>query len=396
MGHIVLHRNRLIQRVVFHHVEDRGKGFFAHRVGLFGHHDQRGRHIGPTGGHAIGDGLTAVNGRTFGPCGVQLRQHPVPRTRIDQRPDQRALGTRITNRQRCIGRAQTVDQITGHGGMHDQPAQRGTTLTGGADGGKHDCTHRHVQIGRGRDDHRVVAAQFQNAAPPAGRNLGPNDRAHAGRTGRRQDRHALGHDHGLTHLGAADDQLRQIIGRIIAKPLNRAVQDFHTGHRGQGRLFRRFPDDRVPTDQCNRRVPRPDRNGEVERRDDPHRPDGVPCFRHPVTGAFGCNRQPVQLARQTDREIADVDHLLHFAQTLGRDFTGLQRDHRAQFVLGRAQFLAQEAHQLTTARRGDLTPCGKRRARLCDHGGHVRRIGLGHMRHNGPVDGRGHGQSAAR
>ena len=40
--------------------------------------------------------------------------------------------------------------------------------------------------------------------------------------------------------------------------------------------------------------------------------------------------QAMQLARQADREVADVDHLLHLAQAFGEDLAGLERDQRAE------------------------------------------------------------------
>ena len=42
------------------------------------------------------------------------------------------------------------------------------------------------------------------------------------------------------------------------------------------------------------------------------------------------DRQAVELARQTDGEVADVDHLLHFAQPFLQDLAGLERDERAE------------------------------------------------------------------
>jgi hypothetical protein len=36
-----------------------------------------------------------------------------------------------------------------------------------------------------------------------------------------------------------------------------------------------------------------------------------------VAGALAGDGQAVQLARQADREVADVDHLLHLAEALG-------------------------------------------------------------------------------
>ena len=53
-------------------------------------------------------------------------------------------------------------------------------------------------------------------------------------------------------------------------------------------------------------------------------------------GALGGDGQAVELARQADGEIADVDHLLHFAEALGGDLAGLEGDQAAELGLARA------------------------------------------------------------
>jgi hypothetical protein len=45
-----------------------------------------------------------------------------------------------------------------------------------------------------------------------------------------------------------------------------------------------------------------------------------------MAGTLGRHRAPTNLARQTDRKVADVDHLLDLAQRLGGNLSGLQRD----------------------------------------------------------------------
>ena len=75
-----------------------------------------------------------------------------------------------------------------------------------------------------------------------------------------------------------------------------------------------------------------------------------------VARPLGRDRQTVELSRQTDREVADVDHLLHFAETFLQDLAGLERHQRAEAPLRRAQFLAEQAHQFAAPRRGDRSP----------------------------------------
>ena len=56
----------------------------------------------------------------------------------------------------------------------------------------------------------------------------------------------------------------------------------------------------------------------------------MPGLRHPVPGSFGGDGQPVELPRQADREVADIDHLLHLAKALLDDLADLERHQRAQ------------------------------------------------------------------
>ncbi len=56
----------------------------------------------------------------------------------------------------------------------------------------------------------------------------------------------------------------------------------------------------------------------------------MPGLHHAMARALRGDGQAVELARQADGEVADVDHLLHFAKALGDDLAGLQRHQRAR------------------------------------------------------------------
>jgi len=71
---------------------------------------------------------------------------------------------------------------------------------------------------------------------------------------------------------------------------------------------------------------------------------------------FGRNRQAVELAGKADREIADVDHFLHFAEAFRRDLAGFERDEAAECGLVLAQHVAEHAHQFAAHRRGHRAP----------------------------------------
>jgi len=101
----------------------------------------------------------------------------------------------------------------------------------------------------------------------------------------------------------------------------------------------------------------------------------MPSLHHPVVGALGRDGAAIELARQSDREVADVDHLLDFAEALRDDFAGLDGHEPAEVALGGAQFLCEDAHELPATRRRNGAPgiegCrgpADRRARLMGTG----------------------------
>ena len=55
----------------------------------------------------------------------------------------------------------------------------------------------------------------------------------------------------------------------------------------------------------------------------PTTPSGCHVSHHAVAGALGGDGEAVELAREAAGEVADVDHLLHFAARLGDDLAGL-------------------------------------------------------------------------
>ncbi len=104
------------------------------------------------------------------------------------------------------------------------------------------------------------------------------------------------------------------------------VGDVLQGYGRQRRQFRRLPDHRIATDGGQGGVPRPDGDGKVEGGDDADGAEWMPLLVHAVPGPFGVHRQAVELARQSGGEFADVDHLLHFADTFGANLAHLQGD----------------------------------------------------------------------
>ena len=88
----------------------------------------------------------------------------------------------------------------------------------------------------------------------------------------------------------------------------------------------------------------------------PTTPSGCHCSYMRWPRPLAVHGEAVELARKADGEIGDVDHLLHFALAFGQDLAHLERDQRAQIVFGRAQFVADLAHDLAALGRRHHAP----------------------------------------
>ena len=85
----------------------------------------------------------------------------------------------------------------------------------------------------------------------------------------------------------------------------------------------------------------------------------MPLLHHAVVRPLARQGEALELARQADGVVADVDHLLHLALALGGYLAHLEGDQTTKVGLGRAQFLADQADELTPARRGHAAPFGE-------------------------------------
>ena len=112
----------------------------------------------------------------------------------------------------------------------------------------------------------------------------------------------------------------------------------------------------------------------------------MPLLGQPMIFAFGLDDQAVQLPRQPDGEIANVDHFLHFAKPFGWRLAHLKADKSAECILGGAQFFAQQAHEFATPRCRHQTPGEIGLMRRADKLAGVRDRGLGDRGDDRAVD----------
>lgn len=112
----------------------------------------------------------------------------------------------------------------------------------------------------------------------------------------------------------------------------------------------------------------------------------MPSLHHAMARALRSDGQAVDLARESDGEVADVDHFLNFAKALGNDLAGLQSHHRPQRLLRGAQLLAEQPHKFAAARRRHLAPSQKGGPGAGGDGRHFGQGRFGDARDIGAVD----------
>ena len=302
---------------------------------------------------AAADDLAALLARPF--QGVLI---VVDGALVDQRAHEDAVFERIADGDAAVGLDELAHHVVGDGLVEEEPAQAGAALTGGAHRAEEDGAQRQVEVGVGLDDDGVVAAELEDAAAEASwrrlrRRAGPCCVEPVKETS--GTRGSLIIRSPTTEPGPMDE----VEDALQAVPLHHGVADVLHGDGGQRCRRRRLPDRGVAADGGQGRVPGPDRDREVEGRDDADHAQRVPLLVHPVARPLGVHGLAVELARQPDGEVADVDHLLDLAEALGQDLAHLQGDEPAQGVLELAQLVAEVADDLATHGRGDHAPLGE-------------------------------------
>jgi len=85
----------------------------------------------------------------------------------------------------------------------------------------------------------------------------------------------------------------------------------------------------------------------------------MPLLHHAMRRTLAGNSQAIELAGETDGEITDIDHFLHFAAAFGSDLASLYHYQAAQVLLGGSQLLAQESDEFAPTGRWNQAPCLK-------------------------------------
>src|SRR3954471_12065375 len=73
----------------------------------------------------------------------------------------------------------------------------------------------------------------------------------------------------------------------------------------------------------------------------------MPLFHEPVFCPLGLDCESVKLTGKANGEIADIDHLLHFALAFGKNFAGLDGHEPAELLFELAQGITETANRFS-------------------------------------------------
>ena len=183
-------------------------------------------------------------------------------------------------------------------------------------GREQDCARRELEIGRRADDRRIVAAELEQDAPEALRDARTDRAAHRRRSGRRNQRDARIVDQRLADVALALDELDQSVGRIAEAAPSRGAPAAITASAQSGVFSLGFQITGLPQTSASAAFHAHTATGKLNALITSTGPSGCHCSIIRWFGPLAGDGQAVELARQADREVADVDHLLHFAEAL--------------------------------------------------------------------------------
>ena len=337
--HVVLHRDRLVERLERDQVQDRGEGLGAHDLPVArARRRSRARRSSPGRSRRLAaaeqpaaarDGLR--DGRLEPPHGTP-RRSAAP-SACPARADRRCApaGRRATRRCSSSSSARLRARARGACVVQRWPAvpTAPNTIAGTA---------------RSR---LANSSTMMALLPPSSSRLLPRRRATRSATSRptcvepvnetRSTRRSSTKRVASSCAGV-DEQLEDAAGnrcRSSTRLQMRCTATAHSAVLGDG-----FHTVTLPQIAARKAFHAHTATGKLKALITPTTPSGCHCSNMRWLGRSECIEQAVEHARLADREVGDVDHLLHLAVALGLDLAHLERDEAAERRLVPAQLLA--------------------------------------------------------
>ena len=186
MWHAVVNRDRFIEITIGHEIKQRSEGFMTHNFQIGLGVRQARRHVTAAWILRALQPLAAV--KDFAAFILQSLDgmlHHVDRALVDQGTHQSFLLQRIANRHTLVSGQQFLAHFVGHRIVHDHAPRRRASLSSGTDRAEKDRLRRHVDVGAGGDNQRVIATEFHDGSSQSAMDCFRDVQTHPHRTGRR-------------------------------------------------------------------------------------------------------------------------------------------------------------------------------------------------------------------
>mmetsp|Transcript_29131 Transcript_29131/g.36123 ORF Transcript_29131/g.36123 Transcript_29131/m.36123 type:complete len:306 (-) Transcript_29131:176-1093(-) len=240
--------------------------------------------------------------------------------------------------------------------VEEDSAEGRAPLTTSADSGEYGTLKSEFQVRIWHDDRGVVASELEDGVTEAAVDVSADAAAHSSATREGDEGHARVLHHGISDGRAiASDDRHDAVEAIGFQHVR---DDFTEGDGDHGNGISTLPDDLVTAYERKGSVPAADSDGEVEGSDDADVANGVPDLHHKVAGALRVQNFAVDRSGHTDSHIADIDELLHLAETLRADLAHLESDEGAESVLLCSESLSDLSDDLAADGSGRGLPPG--------------------------------------
>ncbi len=270
-----------------------------------------------------------------------------------QRPHQHAGFQRITHPHRPVHRRQTINQVAINALLGDESARGRATLAGGGQSTEGHSAHRRPHVRLGGNHRRTLPPNSSRLRPKRDATFSATNRPVATEPvnetrGRRRSWSMRSPTTAAAAHDEEEDGMTQLLQHLVGHP--------HHSYGSQRSLRRRLPHRHVADYGGDERVPRPDGRREVESGDHADGPQRMPLLLYTMMRALARHGEPVELAGEPHREVADIDHLLNLALAFHYGLTHLQGDQESQILLLPAQFLRYVQYGLTPHGSGHAGP----------------------------------------
>src|SRR5699024_6766880 len=223
-----------------------------------------------------------------------------------------------------------------------------------AGSGEDNAAQSQVKVRGGADDGCVIAAEFQQIATETRCHAWRDFATHAGGTSGGDEFDARVIEKYFADGAVTKDEVADVL--VLTAVIDRAHQQSMRTEGGKRAHLRGLPHHGITADQGIFGIPRVHSHREVKRGNHADYTDGLPGFHQSVPGTLRRHGLAVEHAGLAEREIADINHFLHYAFSLGNSLSGFHLNKNSQVMLVFSQQLAPALNHVAAARGWNIAP----------------------------------------